>query len=185
MQCLKKILKLTWQDRVPHVDILQRTGMVSVECMLRRNGLRWAGHVFRMPDSRLPKQVIYGQLTEGSRKIGRPKLRFKDHIKQSMKNFNLNPARLEAAAADRNRWRGAVYAGASHFEAERTRERIEQSRRRHAGPPPAPEEPDPDLVCPEYGRACRSRAGLQSHRRRHEREAARRHRVIVGNDGLP
>ena len=185
MQCLRKILKLTWQDKVSYVDILQRTGMVSAECLLLRNGLRWTGHVLRMPDSRMPKQVLYGQLTEGNRTIGRPKLRYKDHIKQSLKKFNLNPARLESIAADRSQWRQAVHDGASHFENERTRARIENSRRRHAGPPPPPDDPDPNVVCPECGRVCRSLAGLRSHRRVHEREAAGRHRDIVGNDGQP
>ena len=185
MRCLKKILKLTWQDRVSYVDILQRTGMVSAECLLLRNGLRWAGHVLRMPDSRLPKQVFYGQLTEGNRNIGRPKLRFKDHVKQAMKKFNLNPMHLESTAANRSQWRQAVHNGASHFESERTRARTERSRRRHAAPLPTPGGPDPNLVCPECGRVCGSLVGLRSHRRAHEREAARRHRVIVGNDGQP
>ena len=185
MQCLRKILKLTWQDRVSYVDILQRTGMVSAECLLLRNGLRWTGHVLRMPDSRMPRQVLYGQLTEGNRTIGRPKLRYKDYIKQSLKKFNMNPARLESTAADRSQWRQAVHDGASHFESERTRARIEKSRRRHAGPAPAPDDPDPNLVCPECGRVCGSLAGLRSHQRAHEREAARRHRVIVGYDGQP
>ena len=85
MQCRKKIL--TWRDRVSHVDILERIGMVSTECMLLRNGLRWARHVFRMFDSRMAKQVFYRQLMEGFRNIGRPKKRYKDHIKQVMKKF--------------------------------------------------------------------------------------------------
>ena len=82
------------------MDILQRTGMVSAECLLLRNGLRWAGHVFLMPDSRMPKQVLYGH-AEGSQQVHWKALfRFKDHIKQSMKKFNLNPAHLESNAAD-------------------------------------------------------------------------------------
>ena len=167
------------------MDILERTGMVSAECMLLRNGLRWAGHVFRMSDPRMPKQVFYGQLTEGSRNIGRPKKRYKDHIKQTMKKFNLDPGCLETAAADRGEWRRAVHGGATHFESERTRERIEKSRRRHARLLPVPSIPDSNLVCPECGRTCGSRIGLHSHLRAHEREAARRHRVIIGNDGKP
>ena len=148
MQCLKKILKLTWQDRVSYVDILQRTGMVSAECMLLSNGLRWAGHVLRMPDCRMPRQVLYGQLTLGNRNVGRPKLRFKDYIKQTMKKYNMNPVSFEACAADRSQWRQAVHNGASHFESERTRARNERSRRRHAEPAPLPDDPDPELVFP-------------------------------------
>ena len=167
------------------MEVLHRTGLVSIECLLLRNGLRWVGHILRMPDTRMPKQVLYGQLTEGSRNVGRPKLRFKDHIKQAMKKFNMTPASLENVAADRSRWRQAVHKGADHFEGERNRARIEQSRRRHARPIAATNDADPDLVCPECGRVCGSRLGLLSHRRAHEREAARRHHVIVGNDGQP
>ena len=185
MQCLKKILRLTWRDRVPHVDILARTKMESAECMLLRLGLRWTGHLLRMPDTRMPKRVFYGQLTEGTRNIGGPKKRFKDHIKRTMKKFNLDPGRLEAAAADRVEWRRSVHGGATHFESERARERTERSRRRHARPTPLPNIPAPDLACPECGRVCGSRIGLQSHLRAHAREEARRHRVIIGNDGHP
>ena len=39
------------------------------------------GHVHRMPIDRLPKQIMYGELTGGKRPVGRPKLRNKDVIK--------------------------------------------------------------------------------------------------------
>lgn len=42
-----------------------------------------------MPDSRLPKAVFYGELSEGKRKKGGQKLRFKDVLKQNMKNANV------------------------------------------------------------------------------------------------
>ena len=32
--------------------------------------LRWADHVIRMPDERLPKKVFYGELQEGKRSQG-------------------------------------------------------------------------------------------------------------------
>ena len=153
--------------------------------MLLRIGLRWTGHVLRMPDSRLPKRVFYSQLTEGTRNTGGPKKRYKDHIKRTMKKFGLDPGRLETLTGDRAQWRRSVHDGATHFESERTRERIERSRRRHARLPPAPNIPAPNLACPECGRICGSRIGLQSHLRAHAREEARRHRVIIGNDGQP
>ena len=38
-----------------------------------------------MDDSRLPKQILYSQLKEGLRGIGRPRLRFKDTVRRNLK----------------------------------------------------------------------------------------------------
>ncbi|KAK2174056.1 hypothetical protein NP493_831g00001 [Ridgeia piscesae] len=38
-----------------------------------------------MSPDRLPKQIIYCQLSSGHRKRGRPRLRFKDTIKRNLK----------------------------------------------------------------------------------------------------
>ena len=72
--------------------------------------------------------MFYGQLTEGARNIGGPKKRYEDHVKRPMKKFNLDPGRLETAAADRVEWRRSVHDGTPHFEGERTGERKERSR---------------------------------------------------------
>ena len=56
IQCVRKILGVTWQNRVPYVELLSRAGLSSIECMLLRAQLRWVGHVFRMPDFRYPRQ---------------------------------------------------------------------------------------------------------------------------------
>ena len=45
----------------------------------------WTGHLMRMSPDRLPKQVLYSQLSSGHRKRGRPHLRFKDTIKRNPK----------------------------------------------------------------------------------------------------
>ena len=42
-------------------------------------------HVVRMDDSRDVKMLLYGERTDGSRPIGRPKLRFKDNVKSLLK----------------------------------------------------------------------------------------------------
>ena len=41
--------------------------MSSIEATLTASELRWTGHIIRMNDSRLPKSVFYGELTEGKR----------------------------------------------------------------------------------------------------------------------
>jgi len=48
--------------------------------------LRWVGHVMRMPDSCIPKQVFCGQLAVGSRPQCGPVKRYKDTVKENMKN---------------------------------------------------------------------------------------------------
>jgi hypothetical protein len=46
--------------------------------------LQWAGHVVRMPDDRTVKTVFVGK-TDGSRKAGRPNLRWLDCIENDLK----------------------------------------------------------------------------------------------------
>ena len=47
--------------------------------------MRWLGHVARMPETRAGKALLYGELAEGKRNVGRPMLRFKDTIKDILK----------------------------------------------------------------------------------------------------
>ncbi len=67
IRCLQCILAITWQDPVPHADILQRTESISIEAILMQRQLRWVSRVIRMPGCHLPPQVLYGQLLSASR----------------------------------------------------------------------------------------------------------------------
>ena len=60
--CLRTLLKIKWQDRIPDTEVLKRAGMQSVHTLLKLAQLRWTGHVTRMPDERLPKKILYGEL---------------------------------------------------------------------------------------------------------------------------
>ncbi len=46
--------------------------------LVRQRRLRWLGHVRRMDDGCIPIDLLYGELDEGKRAVGRPKLRYKD-----------------------------------------------------------------------------------------------------------
>ena len=50
-----------------------------------------------MPDERLPKKVLYGELQEGKRSQGGKKKRYKDTLKASLKDFNIPTESWEQA----------------------------------------------------------------------------------------
>ena len=54
MRCLRTLLCVTWRHRVPDTKVLQRAKMESIHAILMHSQLRWAGHVHRMDNCRLP-----------------------------------------------------------------------------------------------------------------------------------
>ena len=78
-------MRITWKDKVINKEILKRTGLPYMEDLLIRKNLWWAVHLIRMPSDRLPRQILYSQLSSAHRKRGRSHLRFKDTIKSNMK----------------------------------------------------------------------------------------------------
>ena len=89
-RCLRSILNIHWSDYITNVEVLQQAGITSVEAMLMKTQLRWAGHVSRMEDHRLPKIVLYGELSTGHRDRGAPKKRYKDSLKKSLSTCHID-----------------------------------------------------------------------------------------------
>ena len=56
LSCLRKILKIRWQDKILDTEVLKKAKMQSVHTLLPLAQLRWTGQVTRMPDERLPKK---------------------------------------------------------------------------------------------------------------------------------
>ncbi|KAJ8026543.1 hypothetical protein HOLleu_31402 [Holothuria leucospilota] len=77
LRYLRKLLQIKWQDKIPDTKVLQQTSLPSIHTLLRKAQVRWAGHVFRMSDNSLPKQLLYGELYSGKRAAGGQKKRFK------------------------------------------------------------------------------------------------------------
>ena len=102
--------------------------------LLRQRRLRWLGHVRRMDDGRIPKGILYAELTSGKIQIGRPQLRFKDVCKNDIRCFGIAPSSWENLAQDRPRWQQNLYRGlymsevtlTQHHEAKRSRRKQRQ-----------------------------------------------------------
>ena len=162
---LRKILNIQWQQKIPDTVVLEKAGIPSIDTILMQHQLRWAGHVTRMPDHRLPKQIFYSELKNGKRTQGGQKKRFKDTLKCSLNAFGLNPDTWEVDAQDRTSWRASLHSGATSCETARRTE-AEQKRlvrkTKNANPASAAAIP-----CPHCPRTFRARIGLISHIRTH------------------
>ena len=99
-RCLRRILHIKWQDKISNTEVLERANMRSICTILCERRLHWLGHVKRMDLGRTPKDLLYGELAEGSRHAGRPKLRFKDVCKRDMKRCNIDSNSWESIADD-------------------------------------------------------------------------------------
>ena len=73
-----------------------------------QKNLRWTGHLMRMSPDRLPKQVLYSQLSSGHRKRGRSRLRFKDTIKRNLKLRDIKNDSWTSLSQQIDLWRATV-----------------------------------------------------------------------------
>ena len=110
-RCLRRILSIRWQDKIPNTVVLERAGLPSIFMLLSQRRLRWLGHVRRMADGRIPKDLLYGELSRGARSRGRPRLRFKDTCKRDLKSASIDIQSWESLAESRDSWRAAVHCG--------------------------------------------------------------------------
>ena len=165
MRCLKRILGIKWQDRIPHSNILARAGISSVFSLLSQRRLRWLGHVRRMEDYRIPKAILYGQLATGTRRVGRPMLRYKDACMRDMKACNISNDKWEELALDRDSWRQTVKDGIREADVKRVQQAAEKRQRRKCRSASSAPHPS-SFICTGCSTDCHSRIGLFSHSRR-------------------
>ena len=163
-RCLRTILNIHWSDYVTNVEVLEQAEITSIEAMLLKSQLRWAGHVSRMEDHRLPKIVLYGELSTGHRDRGAPKKRYKDSLKKSFGACHINHHQWSTLAADRDTWRRTVHQAVCSFEDSRT-VKLRERRRKRKEKAASAAVPNLTFNCSRCGRTCLSRIGLVSHQR--------------------
>ena len=127
---LRQMLKLQWSDKIPNVEVLKRAEMPSVEALITKAQLRWTGHVVRMEENRLPTILLYGELLDGTRRVGGQKLRYKDVIKRHLNKMDCDVNTWERDAKDRDVWKTVVKDSVTRIEESRLKnyQRRRQSR---------------------------------------------------------
>jgi hypothetical protein len=63
-------------------EVKQLYGELDIVTEIKKGRLRWLGHVARMSDERVVKR-LYQNIPEGSRNVGRPRLRWMDDVRET------------------------------------------------------------------------------------------------------
>ena len=111
LRCLHRILGITWQDKVQNNYVLLRAGVLSMFTLLHQCHLHWLGHVHRMEDGCIPKDLLYGELAIGARCGGSPQLHYNHLCKHDMKACNIDTESWETFADDSTLWKQQVPQG--------------------------------------------------------------------------
>ena len=122
-----------------------------------------------MPGNRLPRRLLYSELSYGRRSVGGQKKRFKDHIKTSLSKCGIPFDRLEELAGERKEWRAVYDRGLATFEQQHIDVAVAKRARRHQQRnQPHPTTTRQGSACTVCGRVCASAFGLRNHMRRHK-----------------
>uniref|UniRef100_A0A0L8HRK3 Uncharacterized protein n=1 Tax=Octopus bimaculoides TaxID=37653 RepID=A0A0L8HRK3_OCTBM len=84
MQYLHTTSNTKPSDHIHNSEILTKCNISSIEAILIKTQLRWSGHLSCMSDSRILKQLLFGQFPTG-RSVGKPLLHSKDKLKINLK----------------------------------------------------------------------------------------------------
>jgi len=110
-------------------EVLERANVLDIEIKLLKKRLRWMGHICRINDTRPVKALLFGEL-EGSRKVGRPLLRYKDTCKMALKRSEvLNE--WNAVVNDRDKWKALIQKVCKVHNQKRKADYEERRQKRH------------------------------------------------------
>ena len=112
-RCLRRILKLHWQQHVTNEEVSRRTGINNIVAEVRQRRWRWLGHVLRMPKSRYPHTALRWA-PPGKRKRGRPLGTWRRTVEEEMRKAGKTWSELGWLAQDRDGWRKFVGAFCSN-----------------------------------------------------------------------
>ena len=90
----------------------------SIQSMFESAVLRWTGHVVRMDDDRIPKQLLYGRLASGRGTQGNH-ASYRNQVKRILREGDIPLTDLETLAKTRSDWRTCSKAAIAKAEGDR------------------------------------------------------------------
>jgi len=96
-------------------QLFGRLGLQALDTYYHHRILRWAGHVARMPMSRVPRKLLTSWV-EHRRPTGSPQMTWGRTLKKALKRSDIPTdfATWSTLAQDRQKWRAAVHAKDTH-----------------------------------------------------------------------
>ena len=85
--------------------------MPTIHTLLEKVQVRLAGHVLRMNDQHIPMVLLYSELAEERRNVGRPKIRFRDSPKTTVKSLEIPVEGWEEIGLNRPSWCSPISIG--------------------------------------------------------------------------
>ena len=99
MRSLRNLLVIFWTSKIQNTVVLSKCGLPTM-FMLRQRRLRWMGHVRRMKNGRIFKDILYRKLIADKRALGRLQLRYRDVCQQDIYELNIDLNKLEELDID-------------------------------------------------------------------------------------
>ena len=106
IKMLRFALGGTRKDRIKNEQVRGTVKVGQISRKMRESRLRWYGHVKRREDAYVERRMLEMELP-GKRKVGRPKRRFMDAVKEGIKEVGVN----EGDVHDRSNWRRKTCCG--------------------------------------------------------------------------
>ena len=126
MRCLHSILGVSLRDGQRDTSFRKIAHIQRVSSMLTQSRLHLLGHIMRMSEDRLPRQLLVCAPAHGRRSTGGQKLRWNDLVLRDLQSCNLD-GEWRALTQDRSEWRNRVRIGTSNVNQQK--EAVEKHRK--------------------------------------------------------